>query len=381
MQSGAPTFGTPEPALVLYVDGRARPPARRPVPLRRQPVRLEDRRRPGRLRVRRDVPADDPRRRQLRPPRGRLARGRARRRLREVHPRRRPVRDGRACSSRASTCPRTARRSTRSARTARASTSSARAHTLANFETAFYRSEIADNNSFEQWQEDGALDAAQRANKIWKRMLAEYEAPPIDPGIDEALLEFIAQRKASMPGLRRLRPRCSSASAAGAARRRPAGRPSRAVLADPTFELVPLKNVASTRLPHLPPGATRLGHGVAGARASRRPSSWASTLQARGFRRDAAPLGADGPRPRAPRRPARAGSTRRGVDRAFVVGGDAEEPGEYPRRPVAAAGDGRDRPSASTRSVCPCYPQGHPYIPDAPLPRRARATRRRSSTT
>ena len=73
------------------------------------------------------------------------------------------------------------------------------AHTLANFETAFYRSEIADNNSFEQWQEDGSLDAAQRANKIWKRMLHEYEAPPIDEGIDEALREFIAKRKASMP--------------------------------------------------------------------------------------------------------------------------------------------------------------------------------------
>ena len=73
------------------------------------------------------------------------------------------------------------------------------AHTLANFETAFYRSDIADNNSFEQWQEDGSLDAAQRANVIWKRMLADYEAPPIDPGIDEALLEFIARRKASMP--------------------------------------------------------------------------------------------------------------------------------------------------------------------------------------
>ena len=58
---------------------------------------------------------------------------------------------------------------------------------------------IADNNSFEQWQEDGSLDAAQRANAIWKRMLAEYEAPPIDPGVDEALLEFIARRKASMP--------------------------------------------------------------------------------------------------------------------------------------------------------------------------------------
>ena len=73
------------------------------------------------------------------------------------------------------------------------------AHTLANFETAFYRSEVADNNSFEQWLEDGSLDAAQRANRIWKRMLAEYEAPPIDPGVDEALLDFIARRKAAVP--------------------------------------------------------------------------------------------------------------------------------------------------------------------------------------
>jgi trimethylamine--corrinoid protein Co-methyltransferase len=73
------------------------------------------------------------------------------------------------------------------------------AHTLANFETAFYRSEVADNNSFEQWTEDGGLDAAQRANAIWKRMLADYEAPPIDAGIDEAIGEFIVKRKASMP--------------------------------------------------------------------------------------------------------------------------------------------------------------------------------------
>jgi trimethylamine--corrinoid protein Co-methyltransferase len=73
------------------------------------------------------------------------------------------------------------------------------AHTLANFETAFYRSDVTDNNSFEQWLEDGGLDAAQRANRIWKKMLADYEAPPIDPGVDEALLEFVARRKASMP--------------------------------------------------------------------------------------------------------------------------------------------------------------------------------------
>jgi trimethylamine--corrinoid protein Co-methyltransferase len=73
------------------------------------------------------------------------------------------------------------------------------AHTLANFETAFYRSETADNNSYEQWVEDGSLDAPQRANRVWKRMLAAYEEPPIDPGVDEALRDFIARRKASMP--------------------------------------------------------------------------------------------------------------------------------------------------------------------------------------
>src|SRR5579864_6100024 len=73
------------------------------------------------------------------------------------------------------------------------------AHTLANFETAFYRSGIANYDSFEKWQEDGSLDTAQRANAVWKQMLSDYQEPPLDPAIDEALLAFIAQRKASMP--------------------------------------------------------------------------------------------------------------------------------------------------------------------------------------
>ena len=72
-------------------------------------------------------------------------------------------------------------------------------HTQRNFETAFYRSTIADNNSVEQWQAEGALDAAQRANALWKKWLAEYEAPAIDPGVDEALRDFIDRKKASMP--------------------------------------------------------------------------------------------------------------------------------------------------------------------------------------
>ena len=73
------------------------------------------------------------------------------------------------------------------------------AHTLANFETAFYRSNTADNNSYEQWEEDGALDAGQRANAIWKRQLAAYEPPPIDGAVDAALLEVIERRTASFP--------------------------------------------------------------------------------------------------------------------------------------------------------------------------------------
>jgi trimethylamine--corrinoid protein Co-methyltransferase len=73
------------------------------------------------------------------------------------------------------------------------------AHTLANFEIAFYRAETADNNSFEQWLEDGGLDAQARANAIWKRMLAEYQEPPLDQAIDDELLEYIIRKKASMP--------------------------------------------------------------------------------------------------------------------------------------------------------------------------------------
>jgi len=72
-------------------------------------------------------------------------------------------------------------------------------HTQANFEKAFYRSFVADNNSVEQWEAEGKLDEAQRANAIWKKMLAEYEAPAIDPSVDEALRDFIEKKKASMP--------------------------------------------------------------------------------------------------------------------------------------------------------------------------------------
>ncbi|MEX2407845.1 MAG: trimethylamine methyltransferase family protein, partial [Rhodovibrionaceae bacterium] len=71
-------------------------------------------------------------------------------------------------------------------------------HTQANFETAFYRSMVADNNSYEQWEAEGATDTAQRANAIWKKWLAEYEAPPLDSAVSEAVDDFVAKKKASM---------------------------------------------------------------------------------------------------------------------------------------------------------------------------------------
>jgi trimethylamine---corrinoid protein Co-methyltransferase len=73
------------------------------------------------------------------------------------------------------------------------------AHTQANFENAFWVSKLADNNSFEQWHDEGQQDIVARANTKWKQMLKDYVAPSLDEGIDEALLEFMAKRKAVLP--------------------------------------------------------------------------------------------------------------------------------------------------------------------------------------
>ena len=72
-------------------------------------------------------------------------------------------------------------------------------HTLSNFESAFFRAAVADNNSFEQWQSDGGKDAAMRANKIWKQYLADYEEPKLEAAKLEELEAYIAKKKAAMP--------------------------------------------------------------------------------------------------------------------------------------------------------------------------------------
>ncbi|MDJ0969881.1 MAG: trimethylamine methyltransferase family protein [Kiloniellales bacterium] len=73
------------------------------------------------------------------------------------------------------------------------------AHTLAHFETANYLSDLTDTDSYEQWAENGRHDLERRANRCWKQMLADYQAPPLDPAIDEALRDFMARRKAALP--------------------------------------------------------------------------------------------------------------------------------------------------------------------------------------
>ncbi len=73
------------------------------------------------------------------------------------------------------------------------------AHTRRHYQSAFYTPVTADNESFERWQEEGGHDAAARALEIAKQMLAEYEPPPLDPAVAEALGDFVARRKRELP--------------------------------------------------------------------------------------------------------------------------------------------------------------------------------------
>ncbi len=75
------------------------------------------------------------------------------------------------------------------------------AHTLANYENAFYESELFSTMPYEQWEEEGRQDIAQRAHTKWKQMLDEYEKPELDPAKDEELKAFIQRRKGEMPDI------------------------------------------------------------------------------------------------------------------------------------------------------------------------------------
>lgn len=72
------------------------------------------------------------------------------------------------------------------------------AHTMRHYETAFWDSDLSDNEPFEKWEAAGSTDAATRANAQWKKRLAEFEAPSLDEGLRDGLQDFIDAKKAGM---------------------------------------------------------------------------------------------------------------------------------------------------------------------------------------
>ncbi len=67
-------------------------------------------------------------------------------------------------------------------------------HTMRNFETAFFQSKLADNRTYEQWQAEGGVWQHTRANTVWKKMLSNYEPPAMDESQREEIDSFIEQR-------------------------------------------------------------------------------------------------------------------------------------------------------------------------------------------
>jgi trimethylamine--corrinoid protein Co-methyltransferase len=72
-------------------------------------------------------------------------------------------------------------------------------HTQANFKSAFWRSDLFDYKPYETWSEEGARDTVALASARVKYLLDTYQQPPIDPAVHEALVAYVAEKKASMP--------------------------------------------------------------------------------------------------------------------------------------------------------------------------------------
>jgi trimethylamine--corrinoid protein Co-methyltransferase len=71
-------------------------------------------------------------------------------------------------------------------------------HTQANFKDAFWRSEVLDYKPFETWEDEGARDSQTLASARVKTLLNNYQKPAIDPGVEEQLTEFVERKKASV---------------------------------------------------------------------------------------------------------------------------------------------------------------------------------------
>lgn len=68
-------------------------------------------------------------------------------------------------------------------------------HTMARYESAFYRPMLSDWQNYENWEAAGAKDALQRATGLWQQALRDYEKPAMDPAIREELNAYAARRR------------------------------------------------------------------------------------------------------------------------------------------------------------------------------------------
>jgi trimethylamine--corrinoid protein Co-methyltransferase len=73
-------------------------------------------------------------------------------------------------------------------------------HTLERYKDAFYSPILSDWQNFENWQDQGSKTATERANAVWKTLLAEYSPPEIAEGIEEKLDVYIERRKSEING-------------------------------------------------------------------------------------------------------------------------------------------------------------------------------------
>jgi len=72
------------------------------------------------------------------------------------------------------------------------------AHTLERFRECFYRPILSSTENYERWSRNGGKDAASRASEIWRKTLEEYEEPPIDPALKEELKAFVDRRRTEL---------------------------------------------------------------------------------------------------------------------------------------------------------------------------------------
>ncbi|MEI6457666.1 MAG: trimethylamine methyltransferase family protein [Pseudomonadota bacterium] len=72
------------------------------------------------------------------------------------------------------------------------------AHTLARYQNAFYRPRLSDWSSYEAWTEAGSQNATTRATGLWQRVLNEYVAPALDPGVRDAMDAYVTRRRAEL---------------------------------------------------------------------------------------------------------------------------------------------------------------------------------------